>query len=139
MIPIGNDLLGGCAALVSGVTQACRQWMIEPHSMSEGAPRCDHHHDDCENMLTDNPGGDLRLLKHRGRAIRVGSWEFAATRKQVAGEERRDEKNRQADRRFHGWTLAEPARPHFTWNLSRKAGGVFFSRNRNVPRSRLGE
>jgi hypothetical protein len=33
----------------------------------------------------------------------------------------------------------EPARPHFTWNLSRKAGGVLHSRNRNAPRSRLGE
>jgi hypothetical protein len=33
----------------------------------------------------------------------------------------------------------EPARPHFTWSLSRKAGGVFHSRNRNAPRSRLGE
>ena len=33
----------------------------------------------------------------------------------------------------------EPARPHFTWNRSRKAGGVFYSRNRKAPRSRLGE
>jgi len=46
MIPFGNDLLGGWAVLVSSVTQACRQWMIEPLSMSAGAPKCDRHHDD---------------------------------------------------------------------------------------------
>jgi hypothetical protein len=38
----------------------------------------------------------------------------------------------QANREFHGWILAEPAKPHFTWNLSWKAGGVFHARNENV-------
>jgi hypothetical protein len=39
---------------------------------------------------------------------------------------------------FTAGSLLELARPHFTRNLSRKAGGVFYSRNRNINSS-LGE
>src|SRR5437588_6012764 len=40
---------------------------------------------------------------------------------------------------FTAGFLAEPARPHFTWNLFAEGRGVFHSRNGNVPRSRLVE
>lgn len=40
---------------------------------------------------------------------------------------------------FTAGSLAEPAGPHFTRSLSRKAGGVFNSRTENVLGSRLDE
>src|SRR5579864_5508827 len=68
-----------------------------------------------------------------------GAGTFTFTREQVGGQEQKRDQDGQPKRRFHGWSLAELAGPHFTRNLSRKAGGVFNSRTENVLGSRLDE
>jgi hypothetical protein len=67
-----------------------------------------------------------------------GEGNFPASGEQVAAQKGKDEKNGQAQRRFHGWIpLGAGGRPHVAWNLSRKAGDVFNREPKLVPRSRL--
>jgi len=69
-----------------------------------------------------------------------GGGDFPASRERIAAQKGKDDEGGQAQRRVHGWIpLGAGGRPHFTWNLSRKAGDVFNRETKMCPQIQAGD